>query len=574
MPRKKRLPKRSVAVADFETTTRADDCRVWSWGFSYKDYPDVVETGLTIDEFIDRIQGEDLTIYFHNLRFDGVFLLDYLMKDGYTHTTERKVMPGEFSSLISDMGQFYSLKFVWHNGFSCEFRDSFKKLPFTIDRIAKAFELDTIKGEIDYHKERPIGYQPTDDEWEYQENDVKILSKAMGITTEQGMTKLTAGSDALAEFKKTIELSFDKWFPVLSQTMDSEIRSAYRGGFTYADPRFSGRLVEQCGHVYDVNSLYPYIMYDRLIPYGEPVYCATMPETSEEYPLSIFQVTFTAKLKPNHIPCIQIKNNFRFSATEYLTEISEPTTLSVTNVDWQLYNEHYDIYVLEYGPGYKFTAQTGIFKTFIDHWMSVKATSTGAMRELAKLMLNSLYGKFATRTTIQSKIPVLEENKIRLVLGDSEERDPVYTAAGVFITAYARDYTIRSAQLNYPRFAYADTDSLHLIGKESPIGLKVHKTELGAWKHEYGFTRAKWMRSKAYAEERTPELKTHPFGQFATLTLTERKLETRIAGLPLRLSAQLTLDDLTPGTVVTGKLVPKNVPGGVVLTEVDYELNF
>ena len=50
----------------------------------------------------------------------------------------------------------------------------------------------------------------------------------------------------------------------------------------------------------------------------------------------------------------------------------------------------------------------GLFKGYIDKWIEVKneATRTGnkGMRQVAKILLNSLYGKFATGLIVQEKI--------------------------------------------------------------------------------------------------------------------------------------------------------------------------
>jgi hypothetical protein len=142
------------------------------------------------------------------------------------------------------------------------------------------------------------------------------------------------------------------------------------------------------------------------------------------------------------------------------------------------------------------------------------------------------------------------------VLGDEETRDPVYTAMGVFITAYARDVTIRAAQAHYPVFAYADTDSLHLLLEENPVGLDVDPHKLGAWKREYKFTEALFVRAKAYIEK-----------------LEDGSHVTHVAGLPDRIAHQLTIDDFIGGRRFEGKLQPKRVPGGVVLEDVGFTMN-
>lgn len=572
-------------MADFETTTDPADCRVWLWGFVaiYNAEYDNVEIGLDIDSFMKRAMEHNSTIYFHNLKFDGMFILDWLLKNGYTHSTAQNLRQDKtFKSLISDNGIFYSITIRWENGHSCELRDSYKKLPMPVSRIATSFNLPETKGSIDYEAYRPVGHKPTSEEEDYIRKDLVIPAKALKEVLDSGMTGLTVAGDSLREYKRlTGSEHFKRMFPVLHESIDSEIRRAYRGGFTYADERFKGRVVGG-GIVLDVNSLYPSIMKNKILPYGEPKFVRGMVEPTVDRPLVIFSVTFTAKIKPNHIPCIQIKGSSIFTATEYLKEIKEPTTLMVTNVDWDLYNDHYDIDVLAYGGGWAFRAVKGMFDVYIDKWSEVKIKEKGGKREIAKLHLNSLYGKFATNPNVTCKIPTLVDGAVKLVRGEDEKVEPVYTAAGVFITSFARDLTIRSAQRLYPQFAYADTDSLHLIGDyrvrldddgkpqlvNAPEGIEVHPTKLGAWKFEYAFDSAFYIRAKAYLEH-LPDVAADCEDE----TCDERHdYVTRIAGLPTAIASTLTFDKLRPGLVLNGKLTPKTVPGGVVLRDTPFEL--
>lgn len=545
-------------VADFETTTNPLDCRVWAWGLVNLNKPnyDDVEIDNTLDSFIERISKHNSACYFHNLKFDGMFILDWLLKNDYRHVKSDFIKrPGTFKTLISDMGKFYSMTVKWDNGNITEFRDSLKKLPMSVSRIAKSFKLEETKGEIDYDAFRAIGHELTAEEEDYLRNDVSIVAKAMKEVHDSGMTRLTVASDSLSEFKKlTGSDIFKRMFPVLSEYMDSEIRRAYRGGFTYADPRFKGKITGG-GIVLDVNSLYPSVMMNNILPYGEPEFVNGIVEPTDKRPLTIFSVTFTAKLKRNHIPCIQIKGTSMFAATEYLTEIKEPVTLMVTNVDWKLYNDHYNITVLAYGGGWRFLAVKGMFNNYIEKWGKIKEESTGGKREIAKLHLNSLYGKFASNPNVTSKNPSLENNMVKLSRGQDEKRPPVYTAVGVFITSFARDLTIRAAQSNYDCFAYADTDSLHLLRDTVPANIEVHPSKMGAWKLEYHFKKAFYIRPKAYLEQHDDDTYT-----------------THIAGLPERVTENITFDDLIDGKIFHGKLNPKIVPGGIVLKDVPFQL--
>lgn len=560
--------KRVNYVADFETTTDPLDCRVWGWGLADIERPEDVEIDTTIDYFIERVSVENSNCYFHNLKFDGHFIIDWLLKNGYVHVggEEKNATPGTFKTLISNMGKFYSMTVRWNNGSTTEFRDSLKKLPMSVERIAKSFKYETGKGEIDYDAPRPVGHKITVEESDYITRDVSIVAKAIKQTLDNGMKRLTVASDALAEYKRLVTGNrFTNMFPVLSDEMDSEIRRAYRGGFTYADDRYKGRRTRS-GHVLDVNSLYPAVMAQRMLPYGEPEFVDGVVLPTEKRPLTIFSVTFTAKLKPEHIPCIQIKSSSMFAPTEYLREVSEPTTLMMTNVDFALYSEHYDIHVLEYGGGWRFYAAEGLFHEYISKWSRIKEHSTGGIKEIAKLHLNSLYGKFASNPNVTSKYPTLtDDGAVKYLRGIDETRPPVYTAMGVFITSYARDLTIRAAQENYGTFAYADTDSLHLLRDDVPANIEVHPTRMGAWKYEYSFESAFYIRPKAYLEKHAQWCKCSDGNCDGGYT-------NRIAGLPERVSGPLTFDDIQNNRVFHGKLAPKSVPGGLILADVPFQL--
>ena len=476
---------------------------------------------------------------------------------GYTHHEEGRLKPGTFDTLISNMGKFYSITVNWEDGGKTVFKDSLKKLPMSVAAIADAFNMDIGKGDIDYHAERPVGHVLTPEEISYIERDVLIVARALKIQLDSGMTKLTVGADSLAEYKRiTGGKVFTRIFPILPDSMDAEIRRAYRGGFTYADERFKGKKLGR-GRVYDVNSLYPSVMYDRVLPYGEPVFEPGLPKATKEYPLFIVSVTFTAKLKKNHIPCIQVKGSSFFLNTEYQKEIKEPVTLMATNVDLALWQDQYDMNIMSFNGGWLFKGAQGLFNEYIDKWMEVKARHHGGLRVIAKLHLNSLYGKFATNPDVTGKVPVFEDNVVKLKTGPEATRDPVYTPMGVFITAYARDVTVRAAQVHYDVFAYADTDSLHLLVEDDPETLDIDPVRLGAWKRETIFQSAIFMRAKAYTE----------------LDM-DGNYSTHIAGLPVSVAKRVTFESLQDGAVFDGKLHPKRVPGGVVLQDVGFTLKF
>ena len=552
--------KRQRLVADFETTTDSNDVRVWAVCAVNIDTCETVFLSNSIDSFIDWLSNKNTVCYFHNLKFDISFILDNILrKRGFTHSDSHEA--GTFETLITDGGVFYSTTLYFEKKKKkykkVVFYDSLKKLPFSVSVISKAFELEDEKLEIDYKAYRPEGHELTEEEKAYIVNDCRIVAQALNIQFNEGLTKMTNASDAMAGFKKIFGKDyFSKVFPVLPLELDAQIRRAYKGGFVYLKPEHANRR-GLSGKSYDVNSLYPSVMYDRLLPYGYPMYFEGEPEENERYPLFIVRLRCSFQLKPEHIPTIQLKNNWRFMATEYLeSSDGEIVEIVLTNVDLKIFLEHYDTLNLEYLEGWRFKGMTGIFKEYIDHWMHIKETNTGAKRQLAKLMLNSLYGKFATNPRGRKKIPYLcpEKNVVRYKLAEPDDREPVYTAMGAFITAYAREVTIRAAQSVYPRFIYADTDSLKLIGDETPEGLNIHPTHLGAWKDEGDFSDSLFIRAKTY------------------LMTVDGVEKVTCAGMPENVKKAVTYENFHSGSVFEGKLMPRTYPGGVVLEETTFTI--
>lgn len=568
--------KRLKLMCDFETTTDPDDLRVWAACAVNIDSLAVEYLDNDLDGFMEWLANKNTVCYFHNLKFDGEFILSWLLRNGYTYARKEDdqgnrlpMQSKTFSCLITDNGLFYSIEVCFQRIDAKKqqkvvFYDSLKKLPFPVAKIAKAFDLPMSKGEIDYDAPRPVGHQLTDEEKDYIIRDCKIVAEALKIQLGQGLKKMTNASDAMDWYRNMVgKGKFEKRFPVLPLELDADIRRAYKGGYVYMKPEHRGRH-GLAGKQYDVNSLYPWAMYNCLLPYGYPVYFEGKPEPVKEYPLYIVHIKCCFELKPGHLPTIQLKNNRRYIETEYLTtsrvrvgrdDENEPVEMWVTNVDWQLMQEHYDLTELEYINGYRFKGMTGLFNPYIDYWMQIKETTTGALRQLAKLMLNSLYGKFATNPRNVKKEPELDEDGVVAYhTKEGQPRNPVYTAMGCFITAYAREKTIRAAQSVYDRFIYADTDSLKLIGYEVPDGLDIHPTHLGAWKDEGDFTNSTFLRAKTYM-----------------MTVDDEEKVT-CAGMPDRCKALVTYENFHPGSTFPGKLVPKRYPGGVVLVNTTFTI--
>lgn len=538
--------------------------------------------GEDIDSFINycSLINESSSFYFHNLKFDGEFIIHYLLTHGFVHVNEKKLGVNQFSTIISDLNVFYCIKVKFKEEVIISFFDSLKLLNFSVEEVAKAFNLSIKKLEIDYKAKREKGHKITDEEKEYLKHDVMIMSLALEKMFEMKITRMTIASNAMNFFKDTISKKrFEEWFkPPL---YDKDLRQAYKGGFTYLNEIYRGKEVKE-GIVLDVNSLYPSVMYYSPMPYGEGIYFDGKYVPDKLYNLYIQNITCQFRIKKDMIPTIQIKNNLSFVPTEYLSSSNgESINLTLTNVDLKLFLEHYDIYDVSYNWGWKYKSSTKIFKSYIDYWneLKVKATKEGnkPLRTIAKLMLNSLYGKFAASPEGRSKIPYLDNNIVKYKLSELEERTAYYLPISIFITSWARDKTIRSAQAVYHRFIYADTDSLHLEGTDIPENLLISDTELGKWKIESTFKRGKYLRQKCYIEDVvTPvdEIEKFKKGNPECLHLVSKDSIINIvcAGMPKGCYKNVTWENFDYGSVFDGKLGVKHTDGGIVLVDTTFTI--
>ena len=572
-------------TADFETNVNEKDCRVWAWAVCEIGNTDHFLYGNSIDSFMEWAANKkyNFTAYFHNLKFDGEYIFSYLLKNGYTLITDKKQRKDKtFTCLISGMGHFYSIEIYFtvknHRVNKITIYDSLKILNMSVDVIAKQFDLPIRKLEIDYKEFREIGHELTVEEIDYIRNDVEIMSRALDIMFKLGLTKMTIGSCALHYYKDTIK-NFRIYYPELPLELDTDMRKSYKGGFTYLSPLYKEKEVGE-GIVLDVNSLYPSVMKNAYLPFGNPIYFSGKYEYNLLYPLYIQRLSCSFELKEGKIPTIQLKNNPSYNPTEYLTSSKgDIITLTLTNIDLKLFLENYDVKNLVYDGGFKFKQTRGLFDKYINIWsnnkIEAKKNGNKALYMVSKLMLNSLYGKFAKNPYNRSKYPYInEEGSISYKLSDIEEGKGLYIPIGAFITSYAREKTIRTSQairdytLNkYGKdyYIYSDTDSIHMLKlpeEELKTFVDLDDYILGYWKLESEFKRGKFLRQKCYIEEDY-----------------SGNLNVTVAGLPKRLGKYVTFDNFKIGfslladdNTVDHKLTYKHVEGGVMLVETDFTI--
>ena len=543
--------------ADFETTSntnlqRDGYVRVWLWSLVSTDGQEY--WGTTLEEFLDKaFELKVKKCFFHNLRFDGYFILDYLVNSG-------KVYGQDFKCIISELNVWYELSVI-RGKHTIQFWDSLKKFPGqSVNSIAKMYNIEGKKEKPFFDLYRPEGYTPTTEEVEYCLQDSRIIAYATRKNCEAGNTAITLSSDAFNEVKQTIGgyKGYRNWMPVLPAHYDKFVRLSYKGGWTYLRPDRAEKIYRGV-KVYDINSLYPWAMSECPLPYGRPV--ERSPKGDELYIIS-FECEFD--LKPDKLPTIQVKNMpNHYKKTEYICNSVVPTQLYLTSVDYELFKEHYDIIWMDEPEYLVFKSKTGLLRPYIDYWMQIKEQATidgdESLRYMAKRKMNSPYGKTGMKPVRINKVPKMGESIVDMTDIEENTTDPIYVPYASFVCAQARNKTIRSAQQEYDNFIYADTDSLHLLG-DSHDELEIHPTKLGAWKHEGTFELAKYLRPKTYI---------HAHNGSNGIVVDEIKC----AGMQDEVKAICTWDDFKIGTVFPkARKLQKRVKGGLVLVDEDFTI--
>lgn len=635
-------------VSDFETTvfdgqTRTD---VWCSGIVPL-YSENVQIFGSIGDYFDyilKLKG-NLCIYFHNLKFDGSFIMSYLLNsikwneasinrftNDFEWLDDKNMLSYTYKYLISDVGQWYTIT-LKHNNRIIEFRDSLKLLPFSLEQICKMFHVKHQKLTMKYEGERYPNCPITDDEKKYFIHDVLGLKECIEIIFEKGLNKLTIGSCCLNEYKAPFTKDyFESLFPDLTNVSvpflidgkrvnaDAYIRKSYKGGWCFVN-RYKQKKIVKNGCVADVNSLYPSVMHSEsgnYYPTGEPTFFTgeipNVVKSDNSYYFVRIKTRF--KLKYGKLPCIQIKGSLLYNSTEWLetSDIYDKRTnkyysqikdldgniiqafviLTLTQTDYALIQEHYELYETEILDGCYFSAQIGLFDDYINKWSKIKIESNNnsVMRTIAKLMQNNLYGKFASSDVSSFKASYLkdtgENGYYPIVRYDKKSG---YIAIGSAITSYARNFTIRTAQQNYNMgklgFCYADTDSIHCdYTAENLKGVTVHPTKYLCWKIENSFDYAYFSRQKTYIEHcvEKDEKACEPYYNLKCAGMGKRCKELFIQSITGErkgeytdeekefLKTKRTMTDLDVGLKVPSKLTPKNIAGGILLVNTTFEI--
>lgn len=552
--------------ADFETTSlknldKDGYVRVWLWSLVGVE-DDEHYYGTDIESFLKTIKKNHCRrVFFHNLKFDGKFIVDYMMKNKFEYGSEYEV-------IIDGLGSWYEIKWKTDTRHTTKFWDSLKKFPnTTVKQLGKFIGLPKLDAPY-FDKYYPKDYTPTQQEIDYCIRDSEVVAKAIKYELEQGFTSMTLATDCF-KFGKEHCLNgrfYRDFMPLLSEYTDNFCRKAYRGGISYLNPDYEDKEITDI-KVFDVNSLYPWVMHDCPLPYGFGVYSHEKPADDK-----LYFVHFKAEfyVKGRGFPFLQLKNTPGYMNNQFIEYSNGYEDLYMTSVDYNNFKKNYKI-IDECEHEYiEFNSKVGLLAPHVDYWMERKKyyeqQGLPFMRYIAKTMMNGFYGKTALRTSRQNVVPEYDaENKqVSYSTKVATNVEPIYVPYGAFVTAWARDKLINSALKVWNDFVYCDTDSIHCFDSDN-IPLDIHPTDLGKWKDEtasgaYEF--ARYIKQKTYCHAR-PGIKDG--------VLFKEVVEIRAAGLGVNSRTGIPFEDFKYGlTIKNANLKQKTVPGGAILMPTDW----
>jgi len=499
-------------------------------------------------------------IYLHNFsKFDAIFLIKYLISIG-------KCYP------IIHKGKIISFTFSpnWKKDFgNITFLDSFLLLPSSLRKLCDSFNTEIIKSIFPF-KLNDINYkgivpninlfegitlndynnykeQFKDKIWNFRGESIKyceldckslyqILSKFNKLIFERFFLKIT-------DFTTLPSLAFNIFRSMyyknevihqLSGDIDKNIRLGYTGGST--DMFIPSLPIGNKLYVYDVNSLYPFVMKEFAYPIGSPTYFEGNILVTNPEAFGFFYCKITT---PNNLlhPILQIHHKTEGG----IRTVSPLGSFSGWFFSEELYNAVKYGYKFELLRGYLFEKEY-IFKDYVEDIYNLRLNypKTDPMNYTAKILLNSLYGRFGMNDSFnslefvnQKELKEIESSDLNILdileiptntkagnkylitfnnpddqiitkMDGNRETHNINIAIASAVTAYAR---IHMSQFKnnplLPNLYYTDTDSAHFDG---PLpSYMIDPTRLGALKLEGVYKKALFLAPKVYALENDSE---------------------------------------------------------------------
>lgn len=434
-----------------------------------------------ISSFVEFIRNEEKTCYFHNLEYDGRYIIKYLMENSIDFEI---IVRGQKLLLID-------LKFF-------QIIDTYAVLSDSLKNLSKIFAPEYEKKTLDFENEIFDSNNP--EHIEYLKYDVLALKyvylNAAKVIYDVFSVNMgyTAASIALNYFL-TIT---DKKLYRLSKSMDDFVRKSYSGGFVFI------KAMELYKDIYvmDFNSMYPSVMRDYKMPIGNARY------TDKFEGIGFY-----------HCEVNQKEAQFKF-LYGYNKQGKKSARHTEDIIECYISDKEYILakklgYKLKIKMGIVFDETDYIFTDFVNKCEELRlANKKNAIGAITKLMQNSLYGKFGSkkekehfvfsRDIVEGYIPVIIDNKVSDLQYKIKIVDKNYMLPHLasYITSLARCRLVQCVvKAGIENTIYCDTDSVFVneTGRKNIDDLVGEK--YGMLKEEYKFDEVLTLAPKLYFDK-------------------------------------------------------------------------
>lgn len=330
------------------------------------------------------------TIFVHNLGgFDGIFIYKYLSQI-YSMNC--------ISSVIDNDNKFISITLKYKSRY-ITWLDSYRIFPVSLNDLCKVFE---VEGKLNSYSEKynnlNIFYSNRNllNEFiNYVKQDSVCLFNALTIAQQQYLNNYSVDIINIVSTSSLSLRIFRSHFlkvniPILNHNVDEFVRPSYFGGATDYYKAYGTNL-----KYYDVNSLYPFVMKNP-IPLEIIKYYTKMDGISLN---SVFGFFLAEIITPEDIkhPLLPYKKDGetiyplgKFKGVYFSEELKNAAEAG---------------YQIKLISGYEFS-KIDLFNSYVDHFYKIKKNSTGPLKFISKLHLNTLYGVFGRRQDLIKTINI------------------------------------------------------------------------------------------------------------------------------------------------------------------------
>lgn len=409
--------------------------------------------------------------------------------------------------------------------------------------------------------------------------EIKEVNKELAIAVTAPEKKTLEKELAQLEKYKKMHSRF-----ILNREQNLYGRKSFKGGFIYANPDRKNKWINQIGVTLDNNSIHPYHLKTQKLPDEYVAKAKDIKEFnkkfgSDNYVYIAVIDRVKAKVKEGCLPIVKLREDearpFKSNydgiwGDSVEKEIDYKTALAQPDFEYLL--DNYDIEVLDYWL-MVMTIDIDLsrkMEKYVDLWSSKKITAKEEndlyTYTQSKAMMNSLIGFLGVNKN-QMNATTSGKNEVKNE-GNSSDLAKSYICVASFINAYSRTKTARTANLiGLENFCYSAVDSIHMtLPKEcltngnydkvktnayfKKLGIKIDDYELGAWKIEKVWDKAKFIGANCYGENSI-----------------DKGWSTTISGY----KRQVPMEDFKVG-YKGSHLMAQKVKGGTLLVPTEYRI--